>query len=304
MNTQAGNIRTGAVDLGGTTIKIGILEGDRILNKREIPAQSSGQLSARLEEIALALEAMTEPGESLSGVAFSFPGIVDPIHHRVISSSNKFQDAIGLDLPGWARDRFSLPFLMENDANAALIGECRKGCAQGSANAVLFILGTGVGTAALMDGRPVRGAHFQAGVLGGHFKTAFDEVACSCGSRGCLEAAVGSWAVPRLSAGRFPAYRELLEACRSQDQEALALLDDVLTQWARGIATLIHAYDPEVVILSGGVIKGYDLFGDELKARVRQRIWAPWGGPEFLIAEHPDQSVLLGLHALLEETQR
>jgi len=302
MNTQANNIRTGAVDLGGTTIKIGILEGNRILKKQEIPAQSSGQLSARLEEIALALEAMTEPGESLSGVAFSFPGIVDPIRHQVISSSNKFQDAVGLDLPGWARERLSLPFLMENDANAALIGECRKGCGQGIANAVLLILGTGVGTAALMDGRLVRGAHFQAGVLGGHFKTALNEAACTCGSPGCLEAVVGSWAVPRLSAGRFPAYRELLDACRRNDREAVELLDDVITQWARGIAALIHAYDPDVVILSGGVMQGYDLFGDQLKVRVCQRIWAPWGGPAFRMAEHPDQSVLLGLHALMEET--
>lgn len=304
MNTRLSSIRTGAVDLGGTTIKIGILEGSQIIEKREIPAQSSGQLADRLEEIALTLEAMTGPGESLSGVAFSFPGIVDPIRHRVISANNKFQDAVKLDLPGWARERLRLPFLMENDANAALLGECRKGCGQGIANAVLFILGTGVGTAALMDGRPVRGAQFQAGILGGHFKTAYNEAACTCGSPGCLEASVGSWAVPLLSAGRFQAYRDLLEACRRHEPEALQLLDEVLTQWARGLATLIHAYDPEVVILSGGVMKGYDLFGDELKARVRQRIWAPWGCPDFLIAENPDQSVLLGLHALMEETRR
>ncbi|MFZ6029072.1 MAG: ROK family protein [Chloroflexota bacterium] len=303
MSAHTSGIRTGAVDLGGTTIKIGILEGNRILEKREIPAQSSGQLAGRLETIALALEAMAEGDKPLSGVAFSFPGIVDPVRRRVISSNNKFQDATRLDLSTWARERLDLPFLMENDANAALIGECRKGCGRGIANAVLFILGTGVGTAALMDGRLVRGAHFQAGILGGHFKTAFNEAACSCGSPGCLEAAVGSWAVPRLSAGRFLAYRELLDACRQKDREARELLDGALTQWARGIATLIHAYDPDVVILSGGVMKGHDVFLEELKVRVRERIWAPWGGPAFLIAEYPDQSVLLGLHALLEETQ-
>lgn len=295
------DILTGAVDLGGTTIKVGLFQGNRVLGTRQLPAQAKGTLAAKLGIVETTLRSLSASHGRLDGVAMAYPGLVDVKQNRVLSASGKFLDATELDLATWSRDTFGVPFLLENDSNAALFGEYRRGCCQGCDNTALFILGTGVGTAALMNGRLVRGVHYQAGVLGGHFKTGGGDTPCSCGKRGCLEAQVGSWCLDRLSGGQFDGFESLTTASRAGDAEARRLLDQITRQWARGLATLVHAYDPEVVVFSGGVLKGRDQFLDSLEQQVRHLCWTPWGQLEFRVSATPDQSVLLGLHALMEE---
>jgi glucokinase len=202
---------------------------------------------------------------------------------------------------------------MENDANAALLGEVTSGCAAGERDAVMMILGTGIGTAAMMEGRLVRGCHFQAGILGGHFVVDLHGRPCTCGGKGCLETLTGSGVTEDLVRG-MPGFLEsslsqkewtgmegIIASMVRGDTFAASVFDGMMEALGAGIINLIHAYDPEVVVLSGGVMKGKALILPALERKVRESAWTPWGQVRFLVAKDPDSSVLLGMAARMEE---
>jgi glucokinase len=303
------------IDIGGTSIKLARFNGRSMLGQLIIPSLAEGLLRTRIPFIEEAIEKLLA-GAVPDGIGMSFPGIVDTRNKRVLTTPGKFKDAPLIDLPNWALERYNCNFLVENDANAALFGECRAGCASGVDNAVMFILGTGIGTAAMMAGHLVHGVHYQAGILGGHIQLDDSGSLCICGKSGCIEAKAGTWSLSARARAK-PAfsysllagmatidYQALVSAYQHGDEVAAELLDESIEVWARGIAALVHAYDPEVVVLSGGVMKGGAAFIGQLQDLVSHKAWTPWGKLDFRIPAEPDNSVLLGLHALLEEAQR
>lgn len=246
-----------------------------------------------------------------SGLGLAMPGIVDPAAKRVLSMKEKYPDAFDFDFEGWVRDTFGLPLVMENDAKAALLGEVHFGSAKGAQNAVLMIFGTGIGTAAMLGGQLVRGSHHLGGNLGGHFIVEAKGELCNCGARGCLERHAGHWALPLIAKNRegFPEsalakrdeidFKAVLEAARDHDPFALSLLDELIMYWSAGIVNMVHAFDPDVVILSGGPMKSADVLLPRLTERIRAASWAPWDEIRFVVPADPDSSVLLGLSSLL-----
>ena len=154
-----------------------------------LPGIADGAASGRLAAAGV-------PVSACAGLAFGFCGLVDTVAGRVLSTNAKYDDAPGLDLPRWCRESFGLRFRIENDARLALLGERHAGAAQGTDDAVMMTLGTGIGGVALIGGRLLRGKHFQAGVLGGHLVADFEGRPCTCGGVGCVEAEASSWALP------------------------------------------------------------------------------------------------------------
>ena len=302
-------MRTAAIDVGGTRLKIALVEDGNVLEKHVVDVPDNSHYGEALE---LALPTVKAFGP-IDGLGISFAGLVDPRRRVAIESNGKSADAASFDLVGWGMHHFGCVPVLENDANAALIGEMAYGAGRGCRDAVMMILGTGVGTAAYMDGRPVRGAHFQAGCLGGHLTVQTDGPMCSCGNRGCVEALAGTWALPRaaradarfaqsaLSRAETVDFRAIADACRAGDALATDLLHRCVRAWGAGIVNLIHAYDPERVLLSGGVLHCADLFLEELQRYVDEHAWTPWGKVRFAVAQDPETSVLLGLHHLCAE---
>lgn len=122
--------------------------------------------------------------------------MVDPHRKCVIAHSAKYADAMAFDFQAWSREKFGLPIILENDAVAAAVGENTFGCARGSENMVLLILGTGIGTAAIMNGQPIRGKHYQAGCFFGHIPMNINGRKCrACGGFGCAESEASTWAL-------------------------------------------------------------------------------------------------------------
>jgi glucokinase len=294
-------------------IKLGIVEDGKVRQFRLVPAPASGSFLGCLDALAEEVQDLAGPLGEVAGWGISFPGIVDPYRRRVLATAGKYPDAQGADLTGWSRSR-SVAVVLENDANAALIGETTTGCAPGETDAVLCILGTGIGTAVRMGGQVLRGAHFQAGILGGHFKTGGTHLRCSCGGRGCWEAQASTWALPALAQchsrarglplpqASWTGFQALFEDWRRGHPLAKSLVETLVDRWAQGVATLIHAYDPSTVILTGGILESRDGFLDSLVDRVRASVWTPWGFPVFRVPPQPRASVLLGLDVLLKET--
>jgi glucokinase len=305
-------------DIGGTRIKLGIVHDQRIVAEEQITANSSQGLEPQLPRIAAALNSLCQragtSASSCAAIAFAFPSIVDSSTSRVLTAYGKYEDAPRLDLARWSLDTFGLPFVIENDARAALLGEWSVGAGRGSNDLVMVTLGTGLGTAVLVEGRPLRGKHGQAGIQGGHFTVQQSGRPCSCGNVGCAEAEASSFALPALaretegfidsdlSHRALIDYASVLDLAKQGDRCALALKNKTIEIWTSMVVNLIHAYDPERVVIGGGLMVAAGEFLPTLAAKVLGRVCTPWGEVQIVPGMLGNSAALLGCDFLIRDT--
>jgi glucokinase len=165
------------------------------------------------------------------------------------------------------------PVTVLNDAQAALLGEVWQGAGRGVTNAILLTLGTGVGGAAMVDGRLLRGHLGRAGHLG-HICLEIDGERDIANTPGSLETMIGNYTIALRSGGRFDSTHAVVEACRRGDEEAMRVWDKSLDALACGIASLINVLDSEVVIIGGGIAVAGELMFGRLRDRVRKAEWS------------------------------
>jgi len=305
-----------AIDLGGTIIKIGLLKTGELLDRTEIPAQSASGLKSQLPELEKVIDQLLMSNhiqkKDVLGIGFSFAGLVDSVASRILSTNQKYDDGHETDLVGWARERWNWPLFAMNDARMALLGEWQHGAGQGCFDLVMVTLGTGIGSAVLIGGELLVGKHFQAGNLGGHFVVNHKGSVCTCGNVGCVEAEASTWRLPTLlkehsgfggSSIRNEEildFKALFHHAENGDQVAIVVLEHCLSAWAAGIITMVHAFDPEIIIISGGIMKSSSVILPELQSRINQHAWTPWGKVRLLEAQYPDSAALYGADYLVK----
>ncbi|MFD1144567.1 ROK family protein [Larkinella insperata] len=299
-----------AIDLGGTRIKLGLVRAGTVLLTGQLDSQSGYGLQSRLPQIQATVNDMLAKADlsvpDLAGLGVAVPGIVDPVQQRVLSINAKYSDAPQLDLPKWARETWGVPLSLENDTRAALLGEWQYGSGRGYDNIVLMMLGTGIGTSAVIEGRLLRGKHFQAGILGGHFVQNPQGNRCNCGAVGCAEAEASTWSLNQ-RAVTHPHYTQSLLChyntvdfgaifCCAEKGDALAtiLRNESIAVWATCAYNLVQAYDPEVLILGGGVMASRDAIIPPIQHRLNQNAWATWGNVAVVPSLLKDSAALLG----------
>jgi glucokinase len=304
-------------DIGGTRIKLGIIDHGRIMARASIPAEPENGLAAalvRAKEAWLGLgRELSLRSADFSAIGLAFPGLIHPHSGKVLSApAGKFDDARLLDLQEWAQQQFGLPLVVSNDANAALAGEWRFGAARGCGSVVMVTLGTGIGTSVIIDGVPLRGEHGQAGNLGGHFVQAMPGRPCPCGNVGCAESEASNWAVAILARSdadfaRSGLAREphvdlaaVFRRAAGGDPLAERLRDHCLKVWAGLVVSLIHAYDPERLVLGGGVMQSAEIILPAVQDHVDRHAWTPWGKVQVLAAALGNDAGLLGAAWLAE----
>lgn len=304
-------------DLGGTRMKIGILRDGKLVAKRIEPSHADEGLAPQLPTLKTAwlrlLEEVDLRLQDCAGISVAFASLVNPTTGRVLTEYGKFADAPGLDLRAWARQELGLPLAIENDARMALLGEWRAGAARGVDNVVLITLGTGLGTSAIIEGNVLRGAHGQAGVLGGHLTLRYGGRPCTCGNIGCAEAEASSARLAELAKNRndFPAsslpaepkldFKTVLSLAKAGDACAIALREHCLLVWSSLAVNLIHAYDPEVLILGGGIMGSADTVLHAVRSHVSRYAHTPWGKVRVVASELGDHSALMAGEWLLLE---
>ena len=306
-----------SLDMGGTHIACGVVRDNELLGSSSLDSELGESLESLLPYVTAALhKILKESGvtiEECDGVAMGFPGIVDVHTGRILSTLKKYEDAIHLDLKQWALEHFGLRLRIENDARMALLGEQVAGVAKGVQDVVMITLGTGIGGAAMMLGRLVRGAHGQAGCLGGHLPVNYRGHKCACGNIGCAEAEAAGWSMPRI-VRETPGFEDsslasvtqlnfqaLFAAARNQDAVAHAVLQHCLNIWAANAVAVIHAYDPEVVVFGGGVMQSADVILPFVQKHVEEYAWTSWGTPRVCAALLGGNAALLGAVPLLSE---
>lgn len=303
-------MRALAVDLGGSHATCAVVDETRVLARETVSLESARGLAGALPAIAAALRRAVArarvAASDLAGLGFGFCGLVDPAAGRVLSTNAKYDDAPRLDLPGWSRESLGLPLRIENDARLALLGERQAGAARGFDDVVMITLGTGVGGVAMIGGLLLRGRHFQAGVLGGHLGAAFEGRPCTCGSVGCVEAEASTWALPEvarsmpgfehsaLAAAARVDFETVFDLAAAGDGVAVAVRERSLRVWAAGAVSMIHAWDPEVLVIGGGVMRRAAEVLPAIERHVHAHAWTPWGKVSVRPAALGDEAALLG----------
>ncbi len=277
------------LDVGGTKLAAGVADAEgRLLARDEMPAGARDGPEAVIERlVGLSGRVMDASGVARSGIVATGVGCggpLDPVAGIVREPPN---------LPGWhdvpllARLREGLPhplgerpLYLENDANAAALGEHRYGAGRGVDHLVYLTISTGIGGGIIADGRLVRGENGNAAEIG-HMSVAHDGWPCPCGSRGCLEAFcsgtnIAARARSRLLAGEasrlgemWPTTvtaRDVAEAARAGDPLAVRVWEDTTAVLGAGVANVINLMNPRLVILGGGVTRA----GEQLLSPVRR----------------------------------
>jgi len=307
-----------AIDLGGTIIKIGLLNEGHLIDRSEIVAQSASGLKLQLPELEAAIDQILllnkVQKENVLGIGFSFAGLVDSVQNRILSTNQKYDDGPDTDLVSWALEKWNWPLFAMNDARMALLGEWQHGAGKGYTELVAVTLGTGIGTAVLMNGELLIGKHFQSGNLGGHFVVNHNGTRCTCGNIGCVEAEASTWRLPSLlkEHPKFSEssikdeevldFRALFSHAATNDLVANEVLEHCLSVWSAGIISMIHAFDPEKIILSGGIMKSSAVILPALQEKVNQLAWTPWGKVKLVEAKFPDSAALYGADYLVRSS--
>ena len=266
------------IDIGGTKIAIALAstEGE-ILAKRRLPTQNQNGPFAVLESVSQTLTEMLRENEaSLAAIGVGSPAPLDAQKGLILSPSNLL-DWDRFPVVQILREKFGVPVLLDNDANAAALGEYSFGAGRSYNNVFYVTVSTGIGGGIVIDGEIYHGVSTGAGEIG-HTIIQPDGVRCNCGSVGCLETlSSGTHIVrrvnERLATGEPSVIRELtsddtevsvqivVEAVRRDDPLAIEIWNDTCRYLAIGIANAITLLAPEVVVVGGGIASaGYLLF--------------------------------------------
>jgi len=306
-----------AIDLGGTRTKAGIIKDDELIGYSIEDSSAQNSFSVSIENLTNQINKLLLENEiksnDVKGVGLAFPGLVDVKANKVMSTNEKYNQAIEFNFQKWSKENWEATFNIENDARAAMIGEWKFGVGRGIDNIVMTTIGAGIGGVTIIEGKVLHGKHFQAGVLGGHFTINVTSERCNCGNIGCVESEASTWKLSELvkehekfsesilSNSEMLDYKTLFDAARGKDEVAFEIMNHSLTVWSAGVVNMIHAYDPEIVILHGGVMKSADIIIPFIQEYINKHAWTPWGNVKIVESSSLDKAALFGMNYLCKE---
>ncbi|HEU4769619.1 MAG TPA: ROK family protein [Pyrinomonadaceae bacterium] len=273
-----------AADLGGTHLRVALVDDTGKIHKQvklQTPRDESPEpLVSALASIA---DEWRGPDHGpIVAAAVMVPGAVDAAQFVVLQAPN-LPSLLKFQFKAVLQERLGWPVILENDANAAAIGEMWMGAARGCRDVVSVTLGTGVGGGVVLDGKLWRGAHGSAGEIGHTTVDPFGGLKCKCGNTGCLELFASATAIARMareSLDEFPktvlsadnlTAEKVYEAGVDGDELAVAVFKRAGTYLGVGLANIMSLIDPEIIVISGGVVNGWDLFQAEMYREVSER---------------------------------
>lgn len=304
-------------DIGGTNVKVGMYTEGRMLATSSFKVDSTKGLITVLPLIDVALKNICSVQqvhiEDCEGFGVAIACMVNSYSNKIIATvKGKYDDAPALDLSAWAKNSLGLKLKLETDVRAALIGEWQYGNGRGYNDLVGMFLGTGIGTAVLLKGKLLYGSNFQAGLLGGHFIINPHGRECTCGGRGCITAESSTAVLPsivkdhpdfmRSSLSKSPRidYEVLFQLAAQGDAVALQVRDRSIDIWSSCIVSLIHAFDPELVIVGGGVMSSADVILPHINDFVSKYSFTPGRKVKAEKAKYLDWAALWGMSYIIE----
>jgi glucokinase len=301
---------TVGVDLGGTKMAVGVLDSERqVLYRSTAPSLGLGRdelIATLMAELERALD--TRP--DAAGIGLGVPATIDWDRGITVSAVNL--DLRGVPLRDLVAERFAKPAFLDNDANVAAIAEHRHGAAQGATNAVLLTIGTGIGGGLILNGAPFRGSS-GAGAELGHIVVDENGPKCqgNCPNYGCVEVMASGQALAREGAavaerepdsalGRLAAGGDRIAgtavtaAAHAGDRAAIGAHEKIGRHLGVALASLANIFDPDVIVIGGGVSVAGDLLLDPAREVLRARALPPMNEVPVRLAELGPDAGMIG----------
>jgi glucokinase len=273
-----------AVDLGGTKIAAALVKSNGGISRRVVAHVDTASPTAPVNQIVgltRDLVGKKKLNGHIKAVGIAVPGLVR--RDGTVWAPN---------LPGWRKmplarrveHALRVPVIVENDRNAAVLGETWRGAAKGKSDAIVLMLGTGIGAGILSGGRLIRGAHELSGCAG--WMIVADSFGHEARSVGQLESLAAGPAIARLAAKEMSAptdvsveeaaskpltAEQLAEAARRGDPIAIKVYSEAGRVLGCAVANLVSLFDPEIVVIGGGLAQASDLFLDDLRKSMKER---------------------------------
>lgn len=263
------------IDLGGSSVKsVAATRDGRILVRRQVDFDPSASMdwAKRIAEVVAQIE--EQQGTPAQAVGLAAPGLASRNGDAIAFMPGRLSGLEGLNWTTHLHRSHPVPVL--NDAHAALLGESWVGAARGLRNAILLTLGTGVGGAALVEGKLLLGEIGRAGHFGHASLDPFGKPDI-CGAPGSLELAMGNCTISERSNGKFATTHDLVKAYLAGDPAASGIWLDSLRRLAAGIASFINILDPAAVIIGGGIARSGDALFVPLRTLLNEMEWQPGG---------------------------
>ena len=275
-----------AADLGGTHLRAATVDQNGKIQfrfKQNTPQGSDA--GAIVDAVVAAVRECRKQsdGDEIAAVSLVVPGTVK-VEEGVVLTAPNLPCLDGFRLAAALTEQLGLPAIVENDANAAAVGEMWQGAAVGCKTIICVTLGTGVGGGIILDGKLWRGVDGAAAEIGHMCVDPFGGVACTCGSRGCLEVFASATAIVRMTREASPRYPDsvlqgrddrtaemIFEAGKQGDDLALEIFRRMGVYLGIGLANLINILNPEMIVIGGGVVNGWDLFEKHMHHQVEER---------------------------------
>mgnify|MGYP001352954917 FL=1 len=261
------------IDIGGTRIKAVLIDKDgNILYHCYRPTDDNADMSWRQTVIDIAREIKTKFDEKELVLGISAPGLPNENNTAIAYMPGRMQ---GLENFNWQAS-LKIPACVLNDAVAAMVAEAWFGAARKKNNAVMVTLGTGVGGAILIDGKPYQGAFNKAGHIG-HMVIDDEGDPDVTGMPGSLEECIGECTIAKRTGGKFSSTREMIDAMKNGDEYAKNTWLKSVRQLAIGLSSITNVLSPETIVLGGGITEaGPELF-DPLNEYMAKYEWRTGG---------------------------
>ena len=303
------------VDIGGTTVKIGLFRTDgELIDKWEIKTRTENKGEAILPDVADALKKKMEEKEikasQLSGIGIGIPAPVD--------GDGVVQNTANL---GWGykevrremEELTGMKVAAGNDANVAALGEMWLGAGKGHKDLIMVTLGTGVGGGVIVNGQPLTGAHGAGGEIGHLCVTYEEEEHCGCGKQGCLEQYASATGIARLARKRLAADdtasvlrdKETIDAKAVFDalKEGDRLSEEIVEEFGRylgyAMANLAAVTDPSVIVIGGGVSKAGSILLGYIEKYFAEKVFFANKETKFVLAKLGNDAGICGAARLI-----
>jgi glucokinase len=310
MASGPSSIEAVGVDLGGTKMLVGVVDGDcQILHRSLVPSHGLRQ-DELLGTLETELRAAVEARPGVAAIGLGIPCTIDRERGIAINAVNL--ELADVPLRDLMSERLGLPVFIDNDANVAAIAEHRFGAGRGARNVVLLTIGTGIGGGLILEGKPYRGST-GAGAELGHVVVDIDGPPCqgTCPGNGCLEVVASGTALareaelaaqeaPDSALGRALAEGAVIDgalvtgAALAGDETSRAVLATIGRRLGVGLAGLANIFEPDVIVLGGGVMAAGDLLAGPARDELASRALPPMNGTRVVLAELGTDAGMIG----------
>lgn len=273
------------LDVGGTNIKASAVSRSGEITARVHRPSPEGGDEAIRRTLGDLMESAAD-GRRIEGIGVGCAGVLAP-DRRSIRTSPNLLSFEGFPLCDTLEETFGVAALLENDANAIALGEHWRGAGKGAETLVAITLGTGIGTGCILRGSLWRGGD-GSGAEGGHITIDLNGPPCRCGNHGCLEAFVGAYGIlrrlgerlaegghsGRLAVNPDPTVEDIAEAAQDGDPLAVEVMRETGFFLGVGMANFANLFNPDMIILTGGVSRAGDILHGPAEAEMKRRAFA------------------------------